>query len=59
LWKYLPNRYDYGIIFFVVFSNGILDNSKAPEISNDLDDLNSKAWMKTDTASIQRDSLDR
>lgn len=40
-------------------SNGILDNSKAPEISNDLDDLNSKAWMKTDTASIQRDSLDR
>ena len=40
-------------------SNGILDNSQAPKISNDLDDLNNKAWMKTDTASIQRDSLDR
>lgn len=40
-------------------SNGVLDNSQAPKILNDLDDLNRKPWMKADTASIQRDSLDR
>lgn len=40
-------------------SNGILDNSQSPRILDDLDDLNNKSWMKTDSASIQRDLLDR
>jgi Uma2 family endonuclease len=30
LWKYLPNRYDYGIIFFVVFSNRDLRLERSP-----------------------------
>jgi predicted trehalose synthase len=43
-------------------SNGILDNPKnpnSPTIINDLDDLRDKSGMRTDSASIQRDLLDR
>lgn len=40
-------------------SNGVIDNSQAPRIIDDLEDLKGKPWMGTDTASIQRDSLDR
>jgi hypothetical protein len=42
--------------------NGVLKNPKDPKdpkILNDLDDLKDKPWMNTDTASIQRDSLNR
>lgn len=42
--------------------NGIVDNPNnpdSPRIINDLDDLKDKTWMKTDTASSQRDLLGR
>jgi hypothetical protein len=59
LWNFVRSVFD---ISLDMDGNAVITNPNHPNnprILGDLDDLNDKPWMGTDSASIQRDLLDR